>query len=88
MLYIPKIGEYFKTLTDDEVKDFVVINFGKYFKFTTEKLYSKLSEEQNLRKIVGSLYILITRHDKVEKYADNCIYHYNVMILNLLDPEL
>ena len=27
MLYIPKIGEYLKILTDEEVKDFVAINF-------------------------------------------------------------
>ena len=30
MLHIPKIGDYLKILTDDEVKNFVVINFGKY----------------------------------------------------------
>ena len=29
MLYIPKIGDYLK-MTDDEVKDFVFINFSKY----------------------------------------------------------
>ena len=28
MLYIPKICDYLKILTEDEVKDFVVINFG------------------------------------------------------------
>ena len=32
MLHIPKIGDHLKMLTDDEVKDFVVINFGEYFK--------------------------------------------------------
>ena len=51
MLYIPKIGDYLKILTDYEVKDFVVINFSKYFKSTTTKLYSKLIEEQSFRKI-------------------------------------
>ena len=45
MLYIPKIGDYLKTLIDDEVKDFVVINFYKYFKSLREKLYSNLSGE-------------------------------------------
>ena len=30
MLYIQKIGE--NILTDDEVKDFVAINFSEYFK--------------------------------------------------------
>ena len=29
MLYISKIGDNLKILTHDEVKDFVVINFGK-----------------------------------------------------------
>ena len=45
MLYIPNNEDYLKILTDDEVKNFVVINFGKYFKSTREKSYSKLSEE-------------------------------------------
>ena len=50
MLYILKIGDYLKILTDDEVGDFVVINFDEYFKSSREKLYSKLNEEQNLSK--------------------------------------
>ena len=45
MLYIPKIDDYLKILTDEEVKDFVAINFSKYFNTTREKLYSKLFEE-------------------------------------------
>ena len=28
MLYMQKITDYFKVLTDEEVKDVVVINFG------------------------------------------------------------
>ena len=39
MLYIPKIDYCLKTLTDDEVKDFVDVNFGEYFKLTKEKLF-------------------------------------------------
>ena len=31
MLYIPKIDDYLKILTDEEVKDFVAINFSEYF---------------------------------------------------------
>ena len=46
MLYIPKIDDYLKILTDDEVKDFVVINFGEYFKSMKEDLYPKLYEEK------------------------------------------
>ena len=38
MLYIAKIGDYLKILTDEEVKDFVAINLSQYFKFTREKL--------------------------------------------------
>ena len=47
MLYIPKIDDYLKILTDEEVKDFVIITFNEYFKSTREKLISKLNEEQN-----------------------------------------
>ena len=53
MLYIPKIDDYLKILTDNEVKDFVAVNFSEYLKSTKEKLYSKLKEEQNLRKVVN-----------------------------------
>ena len=93
MLYIPKIDDYLKILTDEEVKDFVTVNFSEYFKSTKEKLYSKLNEEQNIRKVAKSLYIFLTTPDEVEKYvqsnsSDNCVHHYNVEILNLFDREL
>ena len=29
MLYIPKVNDYFKILTDEEVMDFVTINFSE-----------------------------------------------------------
>ena len=32
MLYIPKIDEYLKILTDEEVEDFVAINFSESIK--------------------------------------------------------
>ena len=48
MLYIPKIDDYLQILTDEEVKDFVIINISECFKSARQKLYSKLSEEQNL----------------------------------------
>ena len=38
MLYILKIGDYLKILTDDEVKDFAVINFGEYFESVRGKI--------------------------------------------------
>ena len=46
MLYIPKIDDYFQILTDEEVKDFVAINFSESIK-----------EEQNLTKVAKALYI-------------------------------
>ena len=64
MLNFQRIDNYLKILTDDEVKDFAAINFSEYFKSTREKLYSKLSEDQNLGKVVELLYIFIT----TEKY--------------------
>ena len=47
MLYIPKIDDYFEILTDEEMKDFVAINFSEYFK--------SIEEEQNLRRVAKSL---------------------------------
>ena len=86
---------YLKILTDDEVKDFVAISFSEYFKSTIEKLNSKLSEEQNLRKVDEPLYIFQTTLDEVEKYIeimqsnsfDKYVHCYNVEILYLFDPE-
>ena len=68
------------------LEDFVAINFSEYFKSAREKFYSKLSEEQNLRKVAKSLYIFLTTSDEVEKYV--CIHRYNVEILNFFDPQL
>ena len=47
--------------------DFMIIYFGEYSKSKREKLYSKLSEEQNLRKVAESLYVFLTMPDEVEK---------------------
>ena len=52
MLYIPKIEDYLKILTDEEVKYFEAINFGEYFK--------SIKEEENLRKVFKLLYIFLT----------------------------
>ena len=38
MYYIPKIGDYLKVVTNNEVKEFLVINFDEYFNSTREKL--------------------------------------------------
>ena len=37
MLYIPKIDDYLKILTDEEVKDFVVINLSECLKSIKEE---------------------------------------------------
>ena len=58
MLYIPKIDDYLKILTDKKVKDFVAINFSEYFKFIKEK--------QNIREVAKLLYIFLTTPDEVE----------------------
>ena len=46
-MYIPKIYGYLKILADEEVNNFVAINFSEHFKST--------SEEQNLIQVVKSL---------------------------------
>ena len=47
MLCTPKIDDYLKLLTDEEVKDFVAINFSGYFK--------SIRDDQNLRRVAKSL---------------------------------
>ena len=37
MLYISKIDDYLEILTDEKVKDFVIVNFSEYFKSAKEK---------------------------------------------------
>ena len=96
MLYIPKIDDYLKILTDEEVKYLVAINFSEYLKFAREKLYFSLNEEQNLRKVAKSLYTFLTTPDEVEIYVEimqwnssnNCVRRYNIEILNGFDREL
>ena len=52
MFYIPNIDDYLKIFTDEEVEDFVAINFSESFKY--------IKKEQNLRKIAKSLYIFLS----------------------------
>ena len=93
MLHIPKIFDYLKILTGDEVKDFAVINFSEFFKSTREKLYSKQIEEQNFKKVAESLYIFLTTADEEERYgkimqsnsSDKYLHCYKIEILNLSD---
>ena len=59
-------------------------------------MYSKLNEEQNLRKVAKSLYIFLSTPDEVERYtkmmqsnfSDNCIHRYNTETLNIFRPDL
>ena len=96
MLYFPKIGDYSKILTDDKLKDSVVINFFEYFKPMKEKLCSKLSKKQNIRKTVESLFIFLTTLNEIKKYvevmelssSDNCVCHFTINILNIFYLEL
>ena len=59
MFYIPTIDDYLKIFSDEEVKDFVAINFSDYFRST--------KEEENLIKVYKSLYIFLATPDEVEK---------------------
>ena len=70
MFYIPKIGDYLKLFTDEEVKELVAIIFSRYFKATIEKFYSKLKEEKNLRKFAESFYIFLTTPNEGGKYVE------------------
>ena len=58
---------YLKILTDNELEDFIVTNFGEYFKCTREKLCSKVNEKQNLRKVVLPIHIFFVTPDEVQK---------------------
>ena len=77
-LYIRKIDDYLKILTDEEIKDLVTIDFSEYFKSARERLYSKLSEES-----IKLLYIFLTTPNEVEKYvkimqsnsSHNCVHY-------------
>ena len=78
MLYIPKIVDHLEILTDEEVNDFVAINFSE-----------SIREERNLRKVATLLYIFLTTPDEVQWHSsDNCVHQYNIEILNLFDAQL
>ena len=70
ILYIPKITNYLKILTNNEVKDFVLTNFGAFSKLIREELYSNLSEEKSLGKVVELFYSFLTTPDEAKKYVE------------------
>ena len=53
MFYILKIGDYLKISTDNEVKDFAVINFGEYFKSTKENCILNFVQIRILEKLLN-----------------------------------
>ena len=55
MMYIQKIDEYLEILADEEVKDFVAINYSESIK-----------EDQNLREVAKSFYFVLTAPDEVQ----------------------
>ena len=55
LVYEQQQQRLLKTLPDKEAKD-LAINFGKFFKSMTEKMYSKLGEEKNHKKIAELFY--------------------------------
>ena len=67
MLYIQKIDDYLEILTEEEVNHFRSVNFSEYFKSTRPKLYFKLNEERNIRKVAESFDIFLKAHDQIEK---------------------
>ena len=71
-MYISKIGDYWKILTDDEVKDVVAINFRERFKSTREEWYSKQNEEQYPRKVAKLFYIFLTISNEEENMLRSC----------------
>ena len=85
-----QIDIYLKTLTDDEMKDFVDTSFSEYFNVQEKKLYSKPNKEQNLRKVATATPDEVEKYDKMmqSSSSDNCVQCYDIEILNLFDPEL
>ena len=59
----------FKTLPGDEVRDFTLINFGEYFKYTGEKLLSKLKEKKSY-KSCWTVCSFLTMPDEAKKSVE------------------
>ena len=58
MLHIPKIDDYLKILTDEEV-------ISEYFK--------SIREEQNLRKVAKSLYLFLITPNEVKNMCNQTL---------------
>ena len=65
MVYMLKIMDYMQILTDEEVKDFMVINFSA-LNLREKALYSKIDEERSSIVIEGT-----STHFSFFKYPQN-----------------
>ena len=70
MLYMPKIADYLKILTDKEEKLFAFTNYSDCFNSVRGKLYYKISEEKNIRRVAELFYTFLTTLDEVEKHFE------------------
>ena len=60
-MYFPKIVDYLKILTDEEVKIFIATKFSKYFK--------SIREDKYIRRDAKLFYFYLATPDEVEKYV-------------------
>ena len=84
ILYVPKIVDYLKILTDEELKDLVAISFSEYFKSTVENCFLNEVKNKILVKLLNC--ICLTALEEVEKFAkikqsnspDKYVHRYNI----------
>ena len=84
ILYVPKIVDYLKILTDEELKDLVAISFSEYFKSTVENCFLNEVKNKILVKLLNC--ICLTALEEVEKFAkikqsnspDKYVRRYNI----------
>ena len=69
MLYMPKIADNPKIMTDEEVKDFVMINFGEYWKSAREAFILNQAKEKIFKKLLNS-FMFLTTPDEVKRYVE------------------
>ena len=62
-------------MTDEEVKNFIVINFNEYFR--------SIREGRSLRKVARLLYIFPTTPDEVENMSNQILFLIAYMIIML-----
>ena len=65
MLHIPKIDNFLKIVMDEEMEDFLAIDFSEYIK--------SIREEQNLRKVANLLYIFLAKRNEIENMCNRIL---------------